>query len=294
MLCKGERRRARLIFDLFCFAMREDALVLQDKFAAVSARIWRATVAADVDPQLSHIELMFGSGSAPWNGKTQRQVTYYLSSHRTGEFVLLSFNACMAMCTDEFPRCYRVTYAKTLTDAPTAANKSERSADLRDDSSIVEDHPENRIVRQCGRSFPKSLCGVETALRMAHYAHLISLAKERQQWATLVEYAADGSFRILETWADVGLFMPTARIDVLRREIAACAPDYSFLFGNGLWSVLVKLTIGILILLFVLVLIGVITSAVRRHQIFSPRQKRGRVDALNFGLINKKRDGLTR
>lgn len=237
-----------------------DSSALDSAFLDASALIWRAAVAAEVDPNLSHIEVMFGSGSAPWDGVQHRQVTYYLSSHRATDFVLLSFNACMALCTDEFPRCYRVTYGKQTDFASDRGTEN----DPREDLSVVADAPNNSTVRQCGRSFPKSLGGVQNALRMARYAHLISLAKERHQWATLVEFSADNeSYRILHTWPNTDLFMPNVRVDALRRELAANSVHYSTSAGT---QVVVQLVAGLILLLFLLALIGFVSDAIKKYK----------------------------
>lgn len=240
--------------------------------------VWQTIVSTDVDAKRSHVELLFGAGPVPWNGKNQKNVTYYLTSQPVTNLVLLSFNSCISLCTETFPRCYRVTYA------------SQQSNDVSPQSSdgVILDSPRDHVLRQCGRKFSKSRHGVRNAVLMARYAHLTSLAKERQQWAVLVLYSIDGSHEIVDTWDNLDAVFPETSVDQLKDAMAKseflerCGD--TFYKNNIWWSPITHLVIGLAILLFVLVLIGFVSSAIKKHK----RKSKLKKQAIDIGLFRDK------
>lgn len=160
----------------------------ENEFEALVDAAWRAIVAADVDPEQSHVELLFGSGGAPWDGAANRRATYFLTSHRTNDLVLLSFNACIALCSDDFPQCFRVNYDDPSDDVDD------------DDDDVAKNDADPGDVKQCGRRFPKTRDGVRQAALLAVDVHRRSAAADQAQWAVLVAHRRDGAFRRLRTW----------------------------------------------------------------------------------------------
>lgn len=145
------------------------SLPSNDGYTGMSDVVWDTIVRADTNPALHRVELLFGGGDAPWNGRDRRDVTYYLTSVRP-DLVLMSHRSCEAMCNDNFPDCFRV----------------DRN-------------------RWCGRRFAKSRSGTRAAIGHALRVHAKSVAREQALWAVLVLYDARGRWRRVRTWPNVAV-----------------------------------------------------------------------------------------
>lgn len=224
-------------------------------FENVTDQIWRTIVSTDIDPSLSHVEVMFGSGEEPWNGAAQRRVTYYLTSQRVNQLVLLSFNPCEQLCSVQFPHCFRI---ENEPDSLVASNKEQPASTARD----------NNNMRQCGRAFAKSKKVLRQALLLARHAHVNSAAKERNQWATLVQFDTRGGHRVLFTWPKLNEYWPndsTVTLMLANSHYSVCR--------SGL-ILLAQIVAGFAILALVLALITVISDAVRKRKRFGEPEKR--------------------
>lgn len=214
-------------------------------FENVVDQIWRAIVATDIEPTLSHVEVMFGSGSEPWNGVSQRRVTYYLTSQRVNELALLSFALCDQLCPPQFPQCFRVDYTPNSHVSQDATNRSMN---------------EPTQLRQCGRLFAKNKSGLRQALLMARYMHAKAALHQSEQWATLVQYAKNGAYRVLKVWSALQHDWP--RTSVVGRMLAKT--HYSICHSTLV--LLGQILAGIAILILVLALIALIGDAFRQRK----------------------------